>query len=313
MKAAKNAQYSEESLRQSAETPQGLHVEGDDTPWSPENLDEDNSIVYAGERPDRQLQQAVKETEEETDLGFGSFDDIRVENLPKGSLAQTRKVEEDKGGSKYLKTLLLADPELVGKPDYIQTHALTHENVHGLHFNDELYDTLVDRGFGREDAGKLRKLVDQDRDIQEGTTEFITHLLDPNSERVGRRFYSDEMAQVEEMLEGESELVQEIEDTKQELIDNYRDFYDVGVSEGIYMEQGEFAGQEYEAMVIGEGAQIYGEQVVQDYLTQDDNYEEIGDYQDFSAEDVHLDRGILDDDPAGDYMQGIQENDYLDA
>jgi len=273
---------------------------------------QDSSIVYASDRPDRKLQEAVEDTEEETGLGFDHFDDIRVENLPEGSLAQTRQVEKDKGGSRYLQTQLVADPDLVGKADYVQNHALVHENVHGLHFQDKLYDTLLDKGIENEDAGKLRTLVDQERSIQEGTTEFITHLLDPNSERVGRRFYRDEMSQVEEMLEGESEIVKQIEDTKDELIDEYRDVYEVGVADGIYMEKGEFAGQEYDAMVVGQGAQRHGEDIIRDYLAENE-YQEHDGYQDFSAEDVHLDRGILKDDPAGDYMQSIQENEYLDA
>jgi len=272
---------------------------------------QDSSFVYASDRPDRKLQEAVEDTEEQTGLGFDHFDDIRVENLPEGSLAQTRQVEKDKNGSRYLQTQLVADPDLIGEADYVQNHALVHENVHGLHFQDKLYDTLLDKGIENKDAGKLRTLVDQERSIQEGTTEFITHLLDPNSERVGRRFYRDEMSQVEEMLEGESQLVKEIEDTKDELINEYRDVYEVGVAEGIYMEKGEFAGQEYDAMVIGKGAQRHGEDIVQDYLAET-NYDTEGEYQDFSAEDVHLDRGILKDDPAGDYMQSIQENDYLE-
>lgn len=302
----------QEVFPQTTESPQTLDSPGNAQAWDHEEFEEDTSIVYAGDRPDRKLQDAVKETEEETGLDFDHFDDIRVENLPEGSLAQTRRVQQVRGENSYLQTLLVADPDLTNRVDHVKNHALVHENVHGLHFQDKLYDTLVDRGIGKEDAGKLRNLVDQDRSIQEGTTEFITHLLDPNSERVGRRFYRDEMSQVEEMLEVESELVQEIEDTKQELIDNYRDVYDAGVAEGIYMEQGEFAGQQYDALVVGEGAETHGKEIVQDYLAET-HYDEEGDYQDFTAEDVHLDRGILKDDPAGDYMQSIQENDYLDA
>jgi hypothetical protein len=270
-------------------------------PYNPEELDEVQGPTYASERPERELMQSVDEAAERTGLDFDSFDDFRVEDL-EGSIAQTRRKNyRSSSGGEYVKTVLAADPEILDLDNYLKVHALLHENVHGKHFSGELYDTLVDRGMPRSEAAELESLMDEDRESLEGGTELITHFLDPDSESVGRSFYPDEMKRVEERLDGDSELLKEIDDAGRELIDEYREVYQVEVDEGLYRERGSFAGQEYDAMVLGENAEVYGEEVVQNYLM-DENYAE-DDYQEFADEGVYHDESVLENDIVDDYRE----------
>lgn len=270
-------------------------------PFKPEKLEEVQGPTYASEKPERELQDSVEDVREITGLDFDSFDDFRVEDLPEDSIAQTRRESYGDTESDYIRTVLAADPELLGLGRELRNHALVHENVHSRHFSGRLYDTLVDRGVSGEDAGRIHSIMDSgDERKLEGGTELITHFLDPENEKVGKSFYPDEMKEVERQLEGESELVEEIKDVKQELLDQYRDIYELDVAEGFYHETGNFAGQEYDALVMGDGAEVYGEEVVQDYLLEEDNYSG-DDYEEF-AENMYSGE-VLDNTPVEAYME----------
>ncbi|MFB6116828.1 MAG: hypothetical protein ABEK10_04950 [Candidatus Nanosalina sp.] len=268
-------------------------------PFNPEELEEVQGPTYAADRPGRRLQDSIKETEEATGLDFDSFDDFRVEDLPEDSLAQTQRREYTGSDGGYVLTVLAADPELLDLGSDLRNHALTHENVHGRHFTGRLYDTLVDQGLDGEEAGRLHSVMEKDESRLEGATEIITHFLDPNSERVGRSFYPDEMAAVEAELEGDSELVDEIEEVKHEVVDQYREVYEVEASEGLYHERGSFAGQDYDALVLGDSAEVYGDEIVGEYLVED-SYPD-NEYQEFVESNGY----------GGDVLENTVVEDYL--
>lgn len=269
-------------------------------PFNPEELEEIQGPTYAVERPGRKLQNSIRETEKVIGLDFDSFDDFRVEDLPEDSLAQTQRKKYSGSDGDYVVTVLAADPELLDLGSGLRRHALTHENVHGRHFTGRLYDTLVSEGIDGEEAGRLHSVMGRDEACLEGATEIITHFLDPKSEEVGRSFYPDEMAAVEAELEGESELVDEIEKTKREVVDQYRDVYEVEAFEGLYRERGSFAGQEYDALVLGESAELYGEEVVGEYLMEE-SYPD-NEYQEFVESNGY----------GGDVLENTVVEDYLD-
>ena len=271
-------------------------------PFNPEELEEVKGPSYASERPERKLMQSVEEAAERTGLDFEVFDDFRVENLSEGSIAQTRQTSDvSSTGGHYMKTILTADPDLIDAGKYLRVHALLHENIHGRHFNDKLYETLVGNGMPRGEAAELESLMNESREHLEGGTEIITHFLDPDSEAVGRSFYPDEMEKVEQSLEADSKILREIDNAGRELIDQYQEVYQVEVNEGVYREKGSFAGQEYDALVLGDGAELYGGDVVQNYLMEE-NYSEKN-YQEFAEEGVYHDESVLENDVIEDYRE----------
>lgn len=244
-------------------------------PFRPELLEEVQGPSYSHEPLEDQLMNSIEEVESFSGLSFDVFDDISIEKLPEGVPAATRNegYRVPLLGSLYNDTVLVADPELFQMPEADRNHALLHENVHGHYFNDEEERPLEEAGVYGEDARKLYNFLNSgDEAVFEGATEFITHLLDPESKKVGRKFYPREMEAVENKLEADSELVEDIRGLKHELLDHYTDTYNVDVAEGFYRETGNFAGVQYDVVVMGEDAEAYGEEVVSGYL------EEIADY-----------------------------------
>lgn len=270
-------------------------------PFNPEELEKVQGPTYAGERPERRLQEAANEAEEITGLDFDSFDEFRVEDLQDDAIAQTRQEVSRYSEDDSFRTVLAADPELLDKDSYIKIHALTHENVHSRHFNNRLYTTLVDQGISGEDAGELHQLMEDDKDQLEGGTEIITHFLNPGSRSVGQVFYPDEMEEVKEKLGDDTEILEDIEESGRELVREYQDIYDVEVKDGVYREKGSFAGQDYDALVVGEGAEMYGGQMIQEYLFEE-NYSD-GEYTDFPEEGAYHHKGIMENGIDEDYRE----------
>lgn len=250
-------------------------------PFRPELLDEVQGPSYSHEPLMDQLEASMAEVEDFSGLSFDVFDDVSIERLPEGVPAATRNegYRVPFMGDLYDNTVLVADPELLEMPKEERNHALTHENVHGHYFNGKEDKPLKKAGVRGEDAEKLYKFLNSgDEASFEGATEFITHLLDPESSKVGRKFYPQEMEAVENELDTDSELVEDIRGLKNELIDHYTEKYDVDVSEGLYRGTGSFAGVEYDAVVMGEDAEAYGEEVVKSYLEEMANYMKDGTY-----------------------------------
>jgi len=227
------------------------------------------------------LETSIKEVEDFSGLDFNVFDDISVEKLPEGVPAATRngKYQVPLIGSIYDRTELVLDPELAEMPRWDRNHALLHEDVHGHYFKDKEKEALDKAGLYGEDRDKIEYLLNSgDESAFEGSTEFITHLLDPESQRVGKKFYPGEMEAVQEELDSDSELVEDIRGLKHELLENYTEVYDIETSEGLYRESGNFAGVDYDVTVIGEDAEDYGEEVVNEYLEEVANYMKDGAY-----------------------------------
>lgn len=269
-------------------------------PFSPEELEEVRGPTYASERPERKLENSARKARESTGLDFESFDDLRVEELSEDSIAQTRRKRYSNASRDYFVTVLAADPELLNLPRELRTHALTHENVHSRQFTGRLYETLVDHGIDGSEAERLQSMMEKDESRMEGATEIITHFLDPGSEKVGKRFYPDEMELVEQELGQDSELVKQIKEVKDQVLEDYREVYNFETEEGLYHEKGVFAGQEYEAMVIGEDAEIYGAQTVTEYLIEE-TYRD-NEYQEF----------VESNDYGGDVLENTVVKDYLE-
>lgn len=250
-------------------------------PFRPELLDEVQGPSYGTDSSLDMLEASMDEVEAFSGLSFDVFDEVAVEDLPEGVPAATRneKYTAPLIGSVYDSTVLVADPELLSMPEAERNHALLHENVHGHYFNDKEERPLERAGIEGEDKEKLYQLLNYgDESAFEGATEFITHLLDPESRKVGKKFYPEEMEAVEEELDADSDLVEDIRGLKNDLIDNYREVYDVEAFDGVYMESGNFAGVDYDALVIGEDAEAYGEEVVRGYLENFSEYDEDGVY-----------------------------------
>ena len=269
-------------------------------PFKPGELKEVQGPSYAGERPLKRLENLAEEVKDVTGLDFQSFDYFRVEDLPEDSIAQTRRQKYSGSSGDYVLTVLAADPQLLDLPGELKTHALVHENVHSRHFNGRLYETLIGEGMSGEEAGKLESIMEADESRLEGATEIITHFLDPESEKVGKRFYPDEMELVEKELDPGNELLKEIKAVEKQVLDEYREVYQFETAEGLYREKGSFAGREYDALVLGENAEVYGEDLIGDYLLEegyDDN-----EYQEF-VESNGYDGDVLENTVVQDYLE----------
>lgn len=252
-----------------------------DTVKSPGPLDENAWSPDASKEVLNQLEASMDEVESFSGLDFDVFDDVSVESLPEGVPAATRngKYRMPLIGSLYDNTELVLDPELAQMSRWDRNHALIHEGVHGHYFKDREDELMDEAGIYGEERNKLQCFLNSgDESAFEGSTEFITHLLDPESQKVGKKFYPRELEAVQEELDSDSELVEDIRGLKHELLENYTELYDVETSEGLYRESVNFAGVDYDVTVIGEDAEEYGEEVVNEYLEEVANYMKDGVY-----------------------------------
>ena len=99
----------------------------------------------------------------------------------------------------------------------LRNHALVHEGVHSLQFGGGLCEKLLEEELSKEEVRQLQSEMNKNEKRLEGATEAITHFLDPESQKVGRRFYPDEMALVESELEPDSEISKDIKTPKTRL------------------------------------------------------------------------------------------------
>lgn len=254
-----------------------------ENPFTPDALGEVQGPGYEGGSGDGELQQAVEDAEYETGLNFDVFDDFEVdESLPENVPAATRQEGYSLPliGNTYSETVLVANPDLFDMPESIRNHALIHEWVHGNYFQGQEEKPLEEAEVSREDAGELYQMLNYGNEAEmEGATEFIAHMLDPNSSEVGRTFYPDELRAVEERLDStNSEILEDISSLKTDIIDEYREVYDVEAGDRFYREQGEFADMEYDTVIFGENAENEGEEAVADYLETVSQYMKDGEY-----------------------------------
>ena len=173
----------------------------------------------------------------------------------------------------------------------LQQHVLSHEGIHALDFDDELIPQLKDsRNVSGDAAQRISVLKDRGREEKEGVTQAINKRIMPDAS--SHYFYPDETREVESLLEQsgtdlDSELLEDIEDTEREVLDGYREINSQIAVRGLYLEEGSVNGTDYAVMVMGDGAEVYGEDLAGDYLS-----EEMGvgltemDYDDFVDADL---------------------------
>lgn len=255
---------------------------------TPVSIPKTTQAPYSSTSSNDRLQDFLDRAEDLSGIEFDSFDNFKFESLPENKIAQTRQ----KTYNGTYTTILAADPELKTMDKDVRTHALIHEGIHGLQFNGQLYDKLLEENLDRDEVRKLHSLMSEDQARLEGVTEIVTHFLHPNSQKVGRRFYPDEMKIVESELEQGNEIIEDINNLKQSIISKYKEVYEVEFNNGVYREKGTFDGEEYEVLVEEEPIQKYGEDLVNKYLAQ--NYVE-NEYQESIEEDMYKELGPIKD------------------
>lgn len=222
----------------------------------------------------------------ETGLNFSdSIDDIERDNNT-SALASMEKRETPYGQENIL--------HISNRFDYLnpelQSHVLSHEGIHALDFDDRLVPELkASRGISEDTAYRISMLKDQGRDEKEGVTQAINKRInpDPNS----HYFYPGETSRMESLLEDgdgnlNSELLEEMNDLEEQVIDNHREINTQLTGEGVYIEYGSFNDADYSVMVLGEGAESYGEKLAGEYLGQEDIDLQDMDYEDFVEADL---------------------------
>ena len=225
-----------------------------------------NSLTYGHQSrvlQEDSLEDFLQDAEDVSGINF-KFDHLKFETLPGERLAQTRKEQYD--GELYSRIVLAADPQLKGMNKSVRNHALIHEGVHSLQFERGLCEKLLEEELSKEEVRQLQSEMSKNEKRLEGATEAITHFLDPESQKVGRRFYPDEMALVESELEPGSEIAKDIKNTRNAIVEEYKQVYEVDVNEGVYREKGVFNGERYDAVVVGDSVEDYGEEIVNQYL-----------------------------------------------
>lgn len=211
----------------------------------------------------------IDSLEDETGLNFSdSIDDIEKNQMP--ALASMEKRESAYGQKNILH---LSDEFDYLNPE-LQSHVLSHEGIHALDFDDNLVPQLkTSRGISDDTAYRISVLKDEGRDEKEGVTQAINKRINPDPS--SHYFYPGETSRMESLLEEggrdlNSELLEEMNELEEEVVDSYRDIDTQLAGEGVYIEYGTFNDTDYSVMVLGEGAEAYGEKLANEYLGQED-------------------------------------------
>lgn len=245
----------------------------------------------------------LEELEEETDLGVSeAFDGVEVDSsLPRNVPAATQFDdyqlmagelidEEPEALLKLNDTFFYLD---TGKQDEV----LLHEAMHGLEGKDRLMPELKYRkGISEEFQEDVVTAFNYGGiDQTEGVVQALAaELNDSTVSDYFRRYETRDTHDRwrEKGLDPEEELSSEISEFRTDALMEFgdREVYDVEVDEGLYLEYGEFMGEEYSVAVSGEGAEVYGSEVAEEYL--EEAYEGIEMNLD---EEIDLDERYEDD------------------
>jgi len=232
----------------------------------------------------------LDQLEDETGLDFSdSIDDIEKKSMP--ALASMEQRTYSVNGREYDQNVLNISDTFDYLNLELQQHVLSHEGIHALDFDEELISQLeASRNISSDAARRISVLKDQGRDKKEGVTQAVNKRIMPDA--TSHYFYPGETREVEHLLEQsgtdlDSELLEDIDDAEREVLDSYREIESQIAVPGLYLEQGSVNGTDYSVMVMGEGAEIYGEELAGDYLSED---EQKGltemDYSDFVEADL---------------------------
>lgn len=236
----------------------------------------------------------LDEAERVTDLDLDVFDDVEVDyNLPDNVPAATKH----EGSPLYSNTTLAVSEDFFYLPEAEQNHILTHEGVHGNMFNGDLDNQLRDLGLSDESIDFFKKKLNSSESEMEGATEYLTQLLDPNSDRLSLRSYPYETQKIRkeaesEGLDVESEIAEEIEAYTDSILSEYtgREVYKVEVTDDYRLEQGRIGDLHYSSLEIYEddleglldGDEDYlseAAEEIQDYMDEmSDRYEAVEEY-----------------------------------
>ena len=228
--------------------------------------------------------------EDETGLDFSdSIDDIEKKDMP--ALASMERRSYRSNGRAYERNVLNLSHEFDYLNPELQQHILSHEGIHALDFDGELIPQLESsRNISPDASQQISLLKDQDRRKKEGVTQAVNKRIMPDA--TSHYFYPDETREVEQLLEQsgtdlDSELLEDIENTEREVLDSYREIESQIAVPGLYLEQGSVNGTDYSVMVLGDDAEIYGEELAADYLSdrKDEGLTDM-DYSDFVEADL---------------------------
>ncbi|MFB6192642.1 MAG: hypothetical protein ABEK00_00150 [Candidatus Nanohaloarchaea archaeon] len=233
----------------------------------------------------RQLEKA----EEAAGLNFSDSID-KVERKPMDSLASMERRGYGVGPVSYGENVLNVSPEFDYLDPELQEHVLSHEGIHALDFDNRLVPELKDSfNISSQAAQRLSVLKDSSTEAREGVTQALNKRItpDPRSDY----FYPYETQQVEQVLEDEgmdldSELLEDIEEAQKDILEEYRDIDARIVDEGVYLEYGSINDTDYSVMVIGDGAETYGEKLADNYLLDNEKGLTEINYEDFLETDL---------------------------
>lgn len=204
-----------------------------------------------------------------------------------------------------------------------QDEVLLHESMHGLEGKNRLMPQLrYGKGISEQFQEDLVSAFNYGGiDSTEGVVQALAaELNDSNIGDYFRRYETRETRDRwrEKGLDPEKELSGEIEDFRQEAIDELagREIYDKELEEGLYFEYGSFMGEEYSVVVSGEDAEVYGAEVADQYL--EDLYEGLEaeelEFEDYDDEygSVDVEDEFLPDRAVEEFEQDY-EDEYDDA
>ncbi len=235
----------------------------------------------------------LEEAEDVTELNItDAFDSVKRTRLPQDVPAATRT----EYGLNEANTELLLDYDFEKLSESEMLNASIHEGLHALDHKGILEEELESIGVDPEVSSHIDSLTDGPLEVEEGTIQAVSNALDPNG---GSNYaYPYETQMVESYLEQEgidleSELAEDIQDTKMDLVDEYRDVYARFSTDNLYFEAGSIGDQEYGVMAIGDNADVYGEEMADSIV--EDIVENYGiEAEGYSPEEQDYEEELLD-------------------
>lgn len=214
------------------------------------------SSTYGMNDKEQYLWNQLDEAERVTDLDLDVFDDVEIDySLPDNVPAAT----QHSGNLLYDNTTLKVNENFFYLPEDAQRHTLIHEGLHGNMFNNNLENQLEDIGLSDESIDFFNSKLSSSEGEMEGATEYLTQLLDPNSDKLSLRSYPYETQKVRkdaerEGLDVESEIAKDIESYTDSILEEHlgHEVHGMEVGPNYTVEHGEVSGVPYSRLEIYE-------------------------------------------------------------
>lgn len=203
----------------------------------------------------------IQDTAKEYGLDIqGELDGVDVDYLEPGVKAVTT--------FDGVNTEITFDYSIFGRSKTEQELTALHELLHVKQFNNTL-DEWLEQTFDANDLAEEVNNGYQSAGEMEGEAEVIVDALFDHQYRSPYPYEKlrKEKELGEKGIDVETELTEDIENLKNELLGGYKEIYDTVEAKNIYKEKGEFTGIEYEFTIVGEDAKN-GEKEVNEYLEQ---------------------------------------------